>query len=277
MIVTRTVMEIPTGAIADLFGKKFTLILSFFIQAVGSFLMATAPNMGYLGLSIFIGSTGGALFSGTLEALTYDSLKEKNEEAKYSKVLANIFTFQLITMAIAATAGGFLYSLHYSWPFIASGIACLLGSVLALGLCEPAIETVKFSIKNFISQNKQGISQLFKSGNIAKQTIFLLSVAAFLEISDQVLNDLLAVEFGFSAKQLGIFVAILAVSAAAFSQLAPRVRNYLGGLTGMLCLGILIAITFICYRPWPESPWEPFCYSPGRRYKRFFRTFPRWH
>ena len=34
MIGTTTLGEIPTGAVADLFGKKKTLVLSFFLEAV---------------------------------------------------------------------------------------------------------------------------------------------------------------------------------------------------------------------------------------------------
>ena len=75
MIVTMTVSEIPTGAIGDLLGKRITLFIAFFLESFGNFIMAFAPNFGILALSVFVMSFGGTMYSGTAEALAYDSLK----------------------------------------------------------------------------------------------------------------------------------------------------------------------------------------------------------
>lgn len=67
LIVTITLAEIPTGAVADLFGKKRTLILAFFLEAIGALMMAAAPNFQVLALSVFVLCVG-VLF--TQEQLT---------------------------------------------------------------------------------------------------------------------------------------------------------------------------------------------------------------
>jgi MFS family permease len=77
LFFTVFIMEIPTGAVADLFGKKRTLIFGFFLQGVCNLLMAYTPNVYGLMLAVFLGGVGMTCISGTLDALLFDSLKNK--------------------------------------------------------------------------------------------------------------------------------------------------------------------------------------------------------
>lgn len=60
-------LEIPTGAFADLIGKKKTLLLSFLFTFAGGVIAALAQNFNYLLISTLVGATGGALRSGTMQ------------------------------------------------------------------------------------------------------------------------------------------------------------------------------------------------------------------
>ena len=71
-----TLGEIPTGAIADLLGKKKTLLISFLLMALGLFGIGLTPDFLFLAVWVFIAGVGASFYSGTLEALVYDSLKE---------------------------------------------------------------------------------------------------------------------------------------------------------------------------------------------------------
>lgn len=62
MIVTWILMEIPTGALSDLLGKKKALILAFLLLGFGNIVMGGAVSFFTLGLGIFIGSIGLAFF-----------------------------------------------------------------------------------------------------------------------------------------------------------------------------------------------------------------------
>jgi len=244
LIITMTTMEIPTGALADLLGKKKTLTIAFLLQSAGIFSMALAPNFTVLAFSVFIASLGGTLYSGTMEALVFDTLKEEGKEAFYDRVLANIKTYQLIMMAACGALGGFMYGYNPRLPFFACATAYFLALLLTFFLKEPTIDTIKFSLKNFVIQNKQGLIQLFKTIDIKRQTLMLLSIGGFLVIADEMLNDILAVEFGFNEKQLGIFVAVIFLISAGISQIAPKIRRHFKETDAILLMGGLIAITF---------------------------------
>lgn len=245
LIVTMTLAEIPTGAIADLFGKKKTLVLAFLLEAIGAFIMAAAPNFQALVLAIFVMCVGGAFYSGTLDALVFDSLKEDGHEDTYDKKISNINTISLIVPAICGIIGGFMYKINPSLPFYASTLGYLFGLIAALFLIEPHLDTEKFSLHNFLKQSGQGLKELFKSVDIKKQTLLLLSIGFFVVISSEMIDSFLGFEFGFNEIQLGILWSVIFIVSAIASQLTPTVRRFLGDNRAIIVTGILMALTFV--------------------------------
>src|SRR5689334_20314751 len=78
--ITSLLFELPTGAIADIYGKRFTLILGRILQIISSILMITASSfLGFTVAFIFCAAAKN-LNSGSAEALIYDSLKGLNKE-----------------------------------------------------------------------------------------------------------------------------------------------------------------------------------------------------
>lgn len=245
LIVTMTLAEIPTGAVADLFGKKKTLILAFLLETVGAFMMASAPNFQILALSVFVMCIGGAFYSGTLDALVYDSLKEEGKESSYDKKISNINTIQLVSPAICGIIGGFLYKLNPTFPFYANAIGYLLGLILAFFLIEPQIDTEKFSLPIFLKQTRQGFRELFKTLDVKRQTTLFLSVGFFVVISQEMLDSFLGVEFGFSEVQLGILWSVIYLISALASQLTPAIRKIFKGNQAIIAVGLLMMLTLL--------------------------------
>ncbi len=245
LIITLTLAEIPTGAIADLFGKKRTLILAFLLETIGSFMMAVAPNFQVLVLSVFVMCVGGAFYSGTIDALVFDTLKENGQEETYDKKISNINTISLITPAICGALGGFMYKINPTLPFYANTFGYLLGFVTSFFLIEPHIDTVKFSFRNFVNQTGQGLKELFKNYEIKKQTILLLSIGFFIVIASEMLDYFLGFEFGFNEIEFGILWSIIFIISAMASQLTPLLRKIFKENGAIILTGIIMAITFL--------------------------------
>lgn len=245
MILTLTTTEIPTGAVADLLGKRPTLILAFFLEALGTFMMAVTPNFQILLLSIVVMCIGGTFYSGTIDALIYDSLKENGEEDTYDKKISNISMISLIAPAVCGIIGGFLYKISPSLPYFANGIGYSLGIFLSFFLIEPHIDSIKFSFKNYALQTLQGLKELFKSSEIKRQTILLLSVGFFVVIANEMHDYFLGAEFGFSEVQLGILWGVIYIISAAATQATPYLRKMFKDNLSIIFTGVVIAITFI--------------------------------
>ncbi len=237
--------EIPSGAFADIFGKKWTLIISFVFQAAGYLIMGLAGSFQILALSLIVMTVGGVLQSGTFEALIYESLKKQNKEELYDKILANTQTISLVTIAISSIIGGFLYSaISPGFPFILTAAGYISAMFMGVFLTEPKISSPKFSLKNYTSQLKQGFGQLFKRVKL-KTTIILLIIGAFFVILYESVGDALVIEFGFKSSQLGIFYAGLYVISALGVQLAPYLRRKLKTNKLMMLIGLIFSGTLM--------------------------------
>lgn len=245
MILILVITEIPTGAIADLLGKKNTIIASFIFSAIGIYIMAIALNFSTLILSVFILSIGNSLYSGTLEAFVYDTLKQYKLENKYPKIIANIHSIQLISPALCGALGGFLYKFDPRSPFFLSAIFYFVGLIITLFLTEPIVDTIKFSFKNYFLQTKKGLQELFKNSFIKKQTILLLSIGFIVVIFDSMMNNVLGVEFGIKAQYIGIIWAVMYFISAISLQFIPSFLKLFKDNTILTIIGFLIAITSI--------------------------------
>ncbi len=255
-------LEVPTGAISDLLGKKNNLVVAFFLYSVGNLIMAMSNSYEMLVFSVFVLVIGGALYSGTAQAIVYDSLKTIKKEDDFEKVQSRIESNSLLFMAIASIVGGFLYSVDNTYPFIATGIAGFIGMLTILFFVEePPIDTEKFSLKNYIRQTQKGFTHLFIQvpKGVLFNTIFIVS---FAYIFDQVVENAFAIEIGFSEKGLGILFAIIPLVGAFSAHIYPlyqkkysqnivlAVFTFLFFISALLSpyLGIAVGTLMILYR-----------------------------
>jgi MFS family permease len=245
MIFTSTALEIPTGAIADLLGKRNTLIASFVFRSAGNILMGLATSFSQIGFSVFIMTIGGALYSGTMESLVYDSLKEKGQESRFDKIVAHTTSIQLIATAIASIAGGLLYMKSVQLPFFALAACQIIALVLCVMLTEPKVDSYRFSFKRYKNQLASGFSQLFSVQAVKKRLLFILMLGALFVVSYEVVSDIVLVEFGYNAKEIGILISIMYIVGAISSQITPYLSRRFGLMPSILGTSIVGATTYV--------------------------------
>lgn len=218
-------LEIPTGSLSDTIGKKKVLIGAFLFQGAGNLLMAFANSYEVLFLSVFLLVFGAALFSGTAEAVLFDSLKTANRQNEYSKYWARTTKYGLVILAIASITGGFLYTLEPGLPFLVTAVVQGVAAFATFTLVsEPPVDTVKFSIINYFKQNIGGVKTLFKKReDLPRVTIFILLLAtAIPHIVDEVLDMAYAIEIGLDENQLGLLFALTSIIAAIAVHFYPK-------------------------------------------------------
>ncbi len=222
-VMSSLLAEIPTGAFTDMVGKKKSLMLAFALQAVGNVLMGISGNFWMLAGSLwFFICVGGAFYSGTIEALVFDSLKVLKEEHLYERNIGTINATRLWSMAICGVIGGLAYSSFHGLPYILNGIVCLLGFVACFYLKEPKIDTDKYTITSFFSQNTLGIKALFKNAYMSKLSWFLIATGAMGVFIYNILDDLLLVEYGYTPFGVSLVFSIVCLVAGFASMYLPR-------------------------------------------------------
>lgn len=224
LFFTSILLEVPTGAFADLFGKRITLIISFFLSGICNTAIAFSGNLTSLLISAVIGGVALSLYSGAFDAMVYDSLLQVKKESTFNRVISKISSYQLIMMAICSIIGGFLFAYNSKLPFIICGFFCFAASGLSFLFTEPIHDTNKFSFRNYINQNIEGFKHLFNK-NLLKYVVFLIIISSVYVLSDEMLDSFLGFEFGLTSQMLGILFSIISLIGALFSYLSGRISK----------------------------------------------------
>jgi MFS family permease len=236
--------EIPTGAIADLLGKKKSLIIAFSLISVGNLIMGLAQDMSFLVISVVVITLGDAFNSGAFEALVYDSLIELKQRKKYQTILARISSIGSATIAVVSILGGILYMIDFRLPFFMTSLVSGVGALLCFWLTEPSIDSEKVNVRLALKQSFQGIHNLVNK-RLIKQTVGLLFIGFVLVAGFELIDDVIVVELGYNPSQLGFIYASFGIVAAISAQLVPRVTKRIGNMRSILGAAFLLGLSFI--------------------------------
>jgi MFS family permease len=131
-------MEVPTGAVADRFGRRVSVACGGFLLAAASALYGTFPHLAVFVVAEGVFAVALALISGADEALAYDSLLAGGREAEASRVMARLEAAKLGGILVGALVGAVVASrLGVRWPMLLQAVPMALSGLLALSLTEP--------------------------------------------------------------------------------------------------------------------------------------------
>ena len=131
--LTIVVLEVPSGALADLFGRKRLLVWTALLMIAEMAIIAFAPLskpewiFPIFLINRILSGISEAMASGADEALAYDTLVESGQRDQWSKVLEIQIKFQQIGFIIAMTVGALVYD-----PQLMSKLLQFFGSTLEL-------------------------------------------------------------------------------------------------------------------------------------------------
>ena len=134
---TSIVCEIPSGAAADLLGRKRCMILSNICIAVSCVIMLFSKSFGCFAVSFVVQALGNNLNSGSEEALVYDSMKCLGQEEHYMGVYGRLNVLIEVAQGLATVAGGALAEFSYFWCYAASVVIAVLALLPVLWMAEP--------------------------------------------------------------------------------------------------------------------------------------------
>ncbi len=133
---TGILFEIPSGAVADLLGRKRSMVLSRICIAASCIIMLFSRSFGLFALSFIIQALGNNFNSGSEEALVYDSMKYIGREEQYMGIYGRLNIILEVSQGIATVAGGILAEYSYFWCYGACVIIALLSLLPVLLMTE---------------------------------------------------------------------------------------------------------------------------------------------
>jgi MFS family permease len=173
-------LEVPTGAVADHFGRKTSLIVSAIFVMMGVITFSLYPNIYFFMLGEVLWAASVALLSGADQALVYDSLKEIKEEKQSKKVFGRLGSFHLAGIMVGAPIGSIIASIWgLQYAVRAMVIPFFLAFLIAFSFKEPKTKK-KVESQRYIKVLFSGVNY-FKSHKVLK-------ILAFDRISIYVLS-----------------------------------------------------------------------------------------
>lgn len=100
-------MEVPTGVVADKYGRKVSMALGYLMSIIGIGLFVLYPTALIMYFMRFLQSTGSALVSGANEALLYESSMEA--KLNYKKQSSEANANSIIGLCIAGVFASVIY------------------------------------------------------------------------------------------------------------------------------------------------------------------------
>ena len=138
--VCSMLFEVPSGAVADVFGRKKTLALSRVCSILSAIVMVLSDSFFTIAVAMLFCALSYNLTSGTKEALAYDSLKLGGKQEDYLRYSSgDLIVNQLFSSAAVLLAGLALY-LGYRKAYIIDVLISLLALAVAMSLHEVPAE-----------------------------------------------------------------------------------------------------------------------------------------
>ena len=230
------IFEIPSGVIADMYGKKIELIMCFVFYIISFFLFFIATSFWILALAMMLFGLGDAFRSGTHKAMIMSFLDHNDITATKTKVYGQTRAMSLIgSMVMSLVAIVFvIYLPEIKYLFLVSIIPYLLDMLLIASYPSYLNEKreTSFSLKGFLKQNVESIKYTFKDKKV-RRLVFdeALYQAGYKSIKDYVQPVIIAlsVTAGFVAftnfseeENLKIYIGIIYAIIYLISSLASR-------------------------------------------------------
>jgi MFS family permease len=186
-VIILVLLQIPTGTIADRWGRANSVKVGCFILLIELICFASATDRVLLWIGNALWAIGTSFVSGADSALIYDSLKEnisdKNElERKYREIEGKSSAYRLTLTAIMCLMSGYLAEINMRLPIIIDAIIAFITLVVSFFFIETKrhseSEKDKLSYKNHMIGS---IKYVFKKVHL----LWIVSFAVLIGVTSK--------------------------------------------------------------------------------------------
>jgi MFS family permease len=244
--ISSLAMEVPTGVIGDLYGRRTSRLLGILTYFIYIAIMLFSANYFLIIIGFIFCGISYTFESGSSDALVYDSLKEINQEHRFMKVNGiREVIMQFAGVLVLFLTGFFLEGLHLTDFYLTAGMY-VIAFVMIFMMKETHIphNTANLSFKERINEHFVKTWKVV-SGN---KRLFLLIVFGALVMAPVTSVFIYAQEYfvfnGFRESWMLYFLALHSLTAGAGGLLAERIENKVGEKKLMIITPIILSLCF---------------------------------
>ena len=245
------IFEIPTGILADKYGRKKSVSLSFAFLAIVFFLWSQTDKIELLLMLSFLWGTATALYSGSEESLIVDSLELKDKEKKRNFIFSRLHIIDNFGFFVGCLAGVLIVHFSFSAIWQVASLIIFLLFVIYLTFIKEKNTKKVITIGEYNKEKHQmTISDKLNMirGNFILTFLliaFLFSLSSsFLSISYPIF---LRESFDFPYFWFSILGSLTALGAIIGAYFSDKVSVYFKSIRTMLIFGVVVLISLFSF------------------------------
>ena len=245
--ITMALAEVPTGVVADRFGRKISLVIGSFLSTAGSLCYGLAPTVPWLILANIVWAIALTFISGANEALLYESLQIVGWEKEYARITGRAKAISLGMTAIGSIAGGLLAAIDLFMPFLAATVLGAMTLGIVFTLQEPEIEQKQAGqIHMRYPEIVRQATALMRDRRPLRYAVLYLTVIPFVSAVIRItFLQVQAVALGVPVAAVGVFVMAANGAGMLGSLVAYRAGNHFGIPRMIFSIPVLLLICLV--------------------------------
>ncbi|MCA0970491.1 MFS transporter [Halobacillus litoralis] len=220
--------EVPTGMIADLYGRKvslvignvFSLLYGLFMLISGTFSMFT---LAFLSMGLMV-----TFHSGAEQAFAYDTLKKEGREKEYTKVIGSMTALALLSLSLAKFLGGFMAEVSWELVYGSTIFTHVLALVPLFFLKEPEREkTADIGGRwyhQWVHQFKSGLA-VWKKNPVIHTPVILFILAGAVMVIIVFYGQEYFIQLGYSSIVVGAVFTVEGLLGVVMAKVAYKVEK----------------------------------------------------
>lgn len=240
--------EIPTGACADLLGRKKSIALGCLLMGTEFVLIAAGFNYQVFVLAALIGGIGICLESGADDALLYDSLKKLNRQHEFKKYLGQSNAMFKMSAGIAGVVSSYVYGYDQAIIFYAFGAVFffLAGFILTVEeTITPKRSKQRNISKRLFTTIKRSCNYLLSDKKLMWMLLYTGIITAIIRAHTSIIKpSLLASELP-NITYIGLVLAIAMTISSLISWHADKISRQWSENSILIAFAVIAGMTFI--------------------------------
>ncbi len=256
---TLLICEIPTGAFADVFGRKSSYVVSCFLWSLGMFTYSISNSFWGFALAESISAVAATFSSGAFQAWLVDKLKHHGYTGEFSHVFAKEQQIAQGVGIVGAIIGAAIGDKSLMLPWVIGGVIILITGITALvWMKEEYFVRQKLSFSGGVRSMKEITVKSVHYGFRNKVIRFILVIGAIQFVAVQAPNmqwqpyfkPFLKTQFG-----LGLLWSGMALGLMLGAYLGPRfLEKIKNEKKSLLITQILVGVGIAGSTVWKLSP-----------------------
>ena len=241
--LTVVILEVPSGLLADRWGRRPMIIISSLLGFLELFILLYATHFTHFALAIFLAGVGKASGSGAWNALLYDSLAQQGLENEFEKVLGRQIAIDFSAALLAALSGSLAAAY---WGMTSNYQLSILSASIALGfaffLKEPPLKSEAEEQSQSFKQIASKALTFFRSH---KSVGFIICQAMFIAACVVYVDEFWQIYFGdinFPLVWFGVIGALFVLARIPGGLLASRLLSKISSAKLMFWLTATTAL-----------------------------------